>query len=458
MTAKHNQRPALDTQKMAEAIPHLVWTARPDGAGTYLNAKGMQYTGSPRAANYGWNWVSQIHTEDAERATEAYKCAISTGTDYFDEFRIRRHDGVYRWHAFRASPVRDETGAIQMWIGTATDIENHKQLELSLRHEQEQAAQAVALLQAVGDAAPIGAKIVDRDMRIVRINGRLAHVTGRTPESLVGCTIAECVPDLWPQLGDVYRRAFDGETINNIEIAAPDRDRPGQSQYWLASYYPVRVNNEIVAVGNVVVDITERKETEKTLADNLSALVATVAATVEARDPYTAGHQRRVAEIAAAIAEELGVACKDVEGIRTAASIHDLGKISIPAEILSKPGRLSAAEFDLIKEHAETGYTILSGIEFPWPVAEMIRQHHERLDGSGYPRGLRGSEILLGARIIAVADIVEAMTAHRPYRPGYGTEVALKQLAHEQGALLDHDVVDACMRAFDAGRLAHVWD
>jgi len=458
MTAILNPPAALTTEQVAEAIPHLVWTAGPDGGGTYLNTRGTEYTGGPRRANYGWNWVSQIHPQDSQRAAAAYRDAVSTGSEYYDEFRIRRHDGVYLWHAFRASPLRDEHGAVRMWIGTATDIDDHKQLELALRHEQQEAAQALALLQAVGDAAPVGAKIVDRDMRILRINERLARVTGRSAEALVGCTVAESVPDVWPQLQDVYRRAFNGETINNVEITTRDSEGSARLLHWLGSYYPVRVNDEIVAVGNVAVDITERKELEKTLADTLAALVDTIAATVEARDPYTAGHQRRVADIAAAIAEELGLPCNEVEGIRTAASIHDLGKISVPAEVLSKPGRLSTAEFELIKQHPETGYAILSGIDFPWPLAEMIRQHHDRLDGSGYPRGLRGSEILLGARIIAVADVVEAMTAHRPYRPGYGVEAALTQLVRDQDSLLDRHVVDACTRVFDAGRLSSVWE
>jgi putative nucleotidyltransferase with HDIG domain len=219
----------------------------------------------------------------------------------------------------------------------------------------------------------------------------------------------------------------------------------------MASFYPVRIDQEIIGVGNVIVDITDLKRAQQTIARNLETVVVAMATTVEHRDPYTAGHQRRVAHLAVAIAAELGLEPRTIEGIKMAASIHDIGKISIPAEILSKPGPLSPAERALIREHAETGFRIVAGIEFPWPVAEMIRQHHERLDGSGYPRGLRQDEIDFGARVLAVADVVEAMTAHRPYRSGLGLSAALRQIREDQGRLLDTEVVGACCHVLRNG-------
>ncbi len=137
-----------------------------------------------------------------------------------------------------------------------------------------------------------------------------------------------------------------------------------------------------------------------------------------------------------------------IEGIRVAAVIHDIGKVSVPAEILSKPGKLTQNEFELIKDHAETGYDILKDVEFPWPIAEMIRQHHERLDGSGYPRGLKGNDMLMEARVIALADVVEAIASHRPFRPAHGIEVALDEIRKNRGILYDPEVVDACLRLF----------
>ena len=168
----------------------------------------------------------------------------------------------------------------------------------------------------------------------------------------------------------------------------------------------------------------------------------------EARDPYTAGHQRNVSLLASAIAEEMGMPATSLEGLVLAGRVHDLGKISVPADILSKPTRLNKPEFELVRMHSETGYGILKDIEFPWSIAEMVYQHHERLDGSGYPRGLKGDEIILEARILAVADTVEAMTSHRPYRPSLGIDSALEEIESNRGVLYDPAVVDACLRLF----------
>ncbi|HLD46955.1 MAG TPA: HD-GYP domain-containing protein, partial [Desulfobaccales bacterium] len=168
----------------------------------------------------------------------------------------------------------------------------------------------------------------------------------------------------------------------------------------------------------------------------------------EARDPYTAGHQRRVTRLACALARELGLPDDRVAGLRVIGLLHDMGKVSVPAEILSKPGKLSDTEFAIIKSHAQAGYEIVKEIRFPWPVAEVILQHHERLDGSGYPQGLQGDDILPDAKILAVADVVEAMASHRPYRPALEIGVALEEIAQQKGGLYDPAVVDACIKLF----------
>jgi response regulator RpfG family c-di-GMP phosphodiesterase len=188
----------------------------------------------------------------------------------------------------------------------------------------------------------------------------------------------------------------------------------------------------------------------KSLEDSIRA----IADTVEMRDAYTAGHQRRVAQLAVSIAGDLGLSKDEIHGIHLAAGIHDLGKIRVPAEILSKPGKLTNIEFMLIKEHSQAGYDILKGIEFPWPIATMVLQHHERLDGSGYPQGLKGEQILLGARIIAVADVVEAMASHRPYRAALGTDLALAEIERGRGTVYDPAVGNACLKLFREGRFA----
>lgn len=195
-------------------------------------------------------------------------------------------------------------------------------------------------------------------------------------------------------------------------------------------------------------DQAERLKTADRITRSLEQTIQAVATTLEMRDPYTAGHQRRVADLAAAIAKKLNLTEDEVHGIRLAGMVHDLGKIRIPAEILTKPGRLTPLEFDFIKTHSQVGYDILKDVAFPWPIADMVLQHHEKLDGSGYPQGLAGDAILLGARIIAVADVMEAMSSHRPYRPGLGNEAALAELEARRGSWYDAGVVDACKALF----------
>ncbi len=180
----------------------------------------------------------------------------------------------------------------------------------------------------------------------------------------------------------------------------------------------------------------------------MGGIIQAMALAVETRDPYTAGHQRRVANLARSIGQEMGLAKDQVEAIRMAGMVHDLGKISIPAEILSKPTKLTALEFSLIKVHPQTSYDILKDIDFPWPIARIVSQHHERINGSGYPSGLKDQEILPEAKILMVADVVEAVASHRPYRAAYGIDAALDEISKNKGILYDPEVVNACLRLF----------
>jgi PAS domain S-box-containing protein/putative nucleotidyltransferase with HDIG domain len=198
--------------------------------------------------------------------------------------------------------------------------------------------------------------------------------------------------------------------------------------------------------------VSSRKQIEKTLNDLRKALGGTIEAmalTVETRDPYTAGHQRRVSNLARGIATEMGVSKEQIQGVRMAGVIHDIGKISVPGEILSKPGNISQNELGIIKEHPQVGYNILKTVDFPWPIAQIVLQHHERMDGSGYPNGISGENILLEARILAVADVVEAMASHRPYRAALGINLALNEISKNRGSFYDSKVVDACLRLFN---------
>jgi PAS domain S-box-containing protein len=200
-----------------------------------------------------------------------------------------------------------------------------------------------------------------------------------------------------------------------------------------------------------IINLRTRVEHEQhaiLLRQSMAQSIQAIAATVEARDPYTAGHQERVGELATAIAQEMGLSEEQIQGIHFAAIIHDLGKIHIPSEILSKPGKLSDIEFMLIQTHPQAGYNILKDIKFPWPIADIILQHHEKLDGSGYPQGLKEKQILLEAKIVCVADVVEAMSSHRPYRSGLGIEKALNEIKRGRGIEYDPSVVDACLKLF----------
>lgn len=180
-------------------------------------------------------------------------------------------------------------------------------------------------------------------------------------------------------------------------------------------------------------------------------IIQAISFTSEVRDPYTAGHQKKVCELAVAISEEMNITEKQLQGVKYAAMIHDIGKISVPSDILSKPGKIGVSEFEVIKGHSQTGYELLNKIDFPWPISDIVHQHHERIDGSGYPNGLTKDEILLEAKIISVADTVEAMTSHRPYRPALGIDEALDEITTNRGKYYDAEVVDACVNIFSNG-------
>ena len=201
-------------------------------------------------------------------------------------------------------------------------------------------------------------------------------------------------------------------------------------------------------------DISSLVKAQEGLRKTLDGVIEAIGQATESRDPYTAGHQRMVTDLAVAIGQELGLAPDVIDGIRAAGLLHDVGKLAIPAEILSKPSALSRMEMELMKGHPQAGYDILKAVEFPWPVPQIVLEHHERLDGTGYPRGLKGDEICLEARVLAVADVVEAMASHRPYRPALGVGPALEEILRGRGTEYDADVVDVCARLLREGRFS----
>ncbi|MEN6599857.1 MAG: HD domain-containing phosphohydrolase [Rectinema sp.] len=298
--------------------------------------------------------------------------------------------------------------------------------------------------------------LINRSGIFETVNSSFCKIFGKErQQEIVGHSVSE----MWGQ--EVYEqkikpcleRCQNGEDINTEDWF----DMEGMGTQCLEiSYIPYRNSNGVVTHAIMAAhNITNRKMAEqeldksyRNLQKTLEETVNALSALVEMRDPYTAGHQNRVAGIARAIAQELGLSEDAAQGIWVASLIHDIGKVRVPADILSRPAHLSSAEFELIKEHPRTGYEILKKIDFPWPIAEIVLQHHERINGSGYPLGLKGDEILFASRIIGVADVVEAMTYHRPYREALGLDAALDEIKENKGILYDSDVVDACIKVF----------
>jgi PAS domain S-box-containing protein/putative nucleotidyltransferase with HDIG domain len=290
--------------------------------------------------------------------------------------------------------------------------------------------------------------------KFVYVNPRFAAIFGYEPGEIAGMDVERLVAEPDRKLmQENVRKRLSGE-VKSVEYTFRGRRKDG-------SIIDVGVHGSIAsldgqpAIIGVLADISERKRSEErakayvaALEKAVSGTVSAVSTMVEVRDPYTAGHESRVADLAGAIAVELGLPDEQVKGMRVIAQVHDIGKISCPAEILSKPGKLTPVELELVKAHAEQGYEILKAVDFPWPVAQAILQHHERADGSGYPKGLKGAEIMLEARILAVADTVEAMSSHRPYRAGFPIEAALTEIERGAGKCYDDQVAAACLRLF----------
>ena len=295
--------------------------------------------------------------------------------------------------------------------------------------------------------------MIDGD-KVLYQNPRADAIYGYEPGELEGHSIRGlAVDEDWPAIESAIRRAMSDEmAIVTLDFRARRKD--GREVLINAQGTLARSGGHPIVIG-VLQDVTEQRRAEQKVRGYVAQLetafmhtVGVATALSELRDPYTAGHERRVAEIAVAIGAELGFDARRQQGLRVAGLLHDIGKITIPSEILSKPGRLSAVEFALVKGHPQASYDVLKDVEFPWPVALVALQHHERIDGLGYPQGLQGEAILFEARIMAVADVIEAMASHRPYRPGLGIDEALAEIERERGRKYDAVVVDACVKLF----------
>ncbi len=287
------------------------------------------------------------------------------------------------------------------------------------------------------------------------VSPQVKEIYGYEPEDLIGKHLQTTTPvsELSKALG-VLKSALSGEVVNNFEINQLDAN--GNIIPMEINGAPVRKNGEIVAVQGIMRDITERKQAQEEAKSSNDKLIATMGKTIEAmarivemRDPHTAGHQRRVSQLSTAIAKKMDLSEDQVSALRLAGLIHDIGKVRVPSEILTNPDGLSEAEFNMIKTHPLVGFEILKSMELQWPIAQIVHQHHERMDGSGYPSGLLGEDIILEARILAVADVVEAIASHRPYRPALGIDNALAEISRKSGILYDSGVASACLALFE---------
>jgi PAS domain S-box-containing protein len=330
------------------------------------------------------------------------------------------------------------------------DITERDRVEEALKDSEQKYTSVVS-------NALVGIYQATAEGKFLTANATLARVLGfdRPADLLAGGKTFD--RDVFPDPGrwnDLNRQLQVQGSVTHYETQLKRR---GGDLFWASiSARAVRdPGGTLVSCDGIIEDITSRKQAEETMRLSLDRLkkatgsiIDVMVMAVEARDPYTSGHQRRVADLARAIAADLRLPRDQIDGLRMAGVVHDLGKISIPAEILTMPRKLSDIEFALVKSHAQLGHDLIKDIEFPWPIAEMILQHHERIDGSGYPRGLKAEGILIEARILAVADVVEAISSHRPYRPALGLEKALAEIKEGRGKLYDPDAVDACLRLF----------
>ena len=363
------------------------------------------------------------------------------------EVQFKRLDGSNFWGSLTSKATLDEEGRILYLDGILENIAERKSIQEALRESQERYRRLL-------DYNP-AAIVVHVDGKIVYANrASLDLVAASSPEDALGKRIFDFVhPDYREIVIDRVKLCQkNGKFAHPIEEKFLRLD--GKSVDVEVTAIPITYQGQ-PASQVVFWDITDRKRAEDSIKNNLEELhrtlegtVTALSSAVETRDPYTAGHQKEVARFACVVAKEMNLPDEMIEGLRVASLLHDIGKIKIPAEILSKPAILTDIEYELIKTHPQAGLEILKTISFPWPVGKIVLQHQERMDGSGYPNGLKGDEICLEARILGVTDVVEAMCSHRPYRSSLGMDKALEEITQNRGILYDEEVVDACLKLF----------
>ena len=401
--------------------------------------------------------ISFYAPEWKERITKVFTDCAQKGIPYDEEMEIIAAGGKRVWVRTIGEPVKDKAGKIVKVQGAFQDITDGKRAEEAL-------LDAYRRLNDIIDFLPDATFVIDCEGKVIAWNRAMEQMTGIPKAEMIGKGNHEYALPFYGQRrplmidlallpDDVFEKAhyeniFRKEDNLHAEAYVTGVYSGKGAFMWGIASRLRNASGTIIGAIESIRDITDRKSSMDRMRKALGGTVQAIVSVVEAKDPYTAGHQRRVADISRAIATEMGLSADRIEGIRMAGIIHDIGKVSIPAEILSMPRKLTDLEFGLIKAHAKSGYDILNNIEFPWPIARIVLEHHERMNGSGYPNGLTGDQILQESRIMAVADVVEAMATHRPYRPAMGLDEALEEITINKGLLYDPEAVDACLRLF----------
>jgi PAS domain S-box-containing protein len=424
------------------------------GRFTYFNEAFLRIFGYSRDEMMGTNF-SRFAAEEAiaKNVYCAYNDMYNTGLPIKSyEWDIIRKDGVRRTIEFCASVLRDSQERPTGFRGIVRDITDRRRAGVALRESEERLNKAQMI-------SHVGSWEIDLSTNGLIWSDEVYRIFGLQPQEIVATyeSFLDLIhPDDRAAVDNAYSSSLrEGRDSYEIEHRVIRKHTHDVRYIYERCEHARDASGRIVRSVGMVQDITDRKNAEEQLRRTLDSLRKAFGATIqvmvsaiEVRDPYTAGHQIRTTDLARAIAAEMGLSHEKIDGIRMAGSIHDIGKLSIPAEILSKPTRLTDLEYSLIKEHSRLGYEILKDVESPWALAEIVYQHHERMDGSGYPRKLKGDEILMEARIMAVADVVESMASHRPYRPALGLKAALEEIEGNRGTLYDSDAADACLRLF----------
>jgi PAS domain S-box-containing protein len=390
-------------------------------------------------------FLGHVLAEERDAVAESFDKALSGNTDWDFTCRIRRKDGEVRWIWAKGRPECDERGEPVAMYGLVQDITERKVAEASLAESE------LKYRQVVENATE--AIFVAQHGRIVFLNPATSAMIGHSSEEIMARPFTEFVhPDDQDMVLERHYARTRGEEPPSAYafrvVGADGAIRWGEVKVVLIDW-----QGKPASLG-LLSDVTARKEAEEELGRSLESTLNALSRATERRDPYTAGHQQRVTELAVAIARKLGYSDTECGPLRIAGMLHDIGKATIPTEILSKPSTLSPIEFELVRTHPQAAYEIIGDVSFPGPVAEIVLQHHERLDGSGYPRGLAGEQLLREARILGVADVVEAMASHRPYRPALGIDVALEEIRAGRGTRYDAEVADVCVRLFESGEFS----